>query len=738
MRFPLKGKEDEYFLIFTTTPWTVPANVVIAVNKNIDYVKIKIGKEKYWIAKKRLEGINEEYEILDKKKGKELKNLEYEMPYKDLKKQKEEKSLHNVVLWDLASEEEGTGIVHVAPGCGSEDFSLGKEKKLPAISPLNEAGIYKEGYGKFSNKKYSEVNKNVLEDLEKRGFVYKIEPYKHRYPHCWRCGEELVYRLVDEWYIKCSEKFRKKLIKNNNKVNWYPEYGKTRQNDWFENMGDWLISRKRYWGLPLPIWECECGKIYVFGSLEELKEKAVNKKKVDSLKEIHRPWIDKIKVKCECGEEVKRIPDVGDAWLDAGIVPFSTLDYLENKKKWKKWYPADLISENMPGQYRGWFNALFWSSGIITGKTPFKAMFGYETLKDENGEEMHKSKGNAIWFDDAVEKIGADPMRLLYCLQSPSQELRFGFNVIKEFQNNLNIIFNLRNLIKNKEGKIKEIEDKWIMSKLNSLTKKVTDELENLHPHISTREIQDFWLNSLSRGYVQFIRKRLREGDKNAHYVLKETYIKLLKLFSPVCPFITEKIWQDLKEKGVVEEDSIHLTGWPKSDKKEIDKKLEEDMDKVFEIIEKGMAIRDKEGIGLKWPLPKVEIKIGRKINKKLEEIIMRQLNVKEVEIKKGEFDVNLDTKRSRELEEEGWGRVVSRKIQSARKKAGLKKENKINLELVLDKDLIGKLESQKNRIKKRVNAKSLMLSLKKKEKFKNSYPFKYKEKKGEINFKKV
>jgi len=567
MRFSLKKELDTYFLIFTTTPWTVPANVAIAVNEKLNYVKVENKGKKYWLAEDCLKELEGNYKIIEKKKGKSLEGIEYAMPYSSLKIQKD--SPHRVVLWDLASGEEGTGIVHIAPGCGTEDFSLSKKEKLPSPSPLNDAGVYGENYDKFSGKKYSEVNKLVLEDLEKRNFVYKIKPYKHRYPHCWRCGEELVFRLVNEWYIK-AEEIRKKLISENNKVKWYPEYGKIRQKDWFENMSDWLISRKRYWGLPLPIWECSCGNFEVIGSLKELREKAVDKRKVDNLPEIHRPWIDEINIKCnKCGKEVSRILDVGDAWLDAGIVPFSTLDYLNNKKYWKEWFPAELISENMPGQFRGWFNALYWASVTLTGKVPFKKLLGYESLKDEKGEEMHKSKGNTIWFDDAVEKVGADPIRLLYCLQDPSQELRFGFNAMKDPKSNLNILYNLSNLVDNIKGaKTFQIEDKWILSKLNSLVEYVTKELENLHPHLATRAIRDFWINDFSRGYIQLVRDRLSAEDKSAKYVLKEVYVVLIKLCAPIIPFVAESVWQFLKDKKIVKEESVHLSSWPKADKK--------------------------------------------------------------------------------------------------------------------------------------------------------------------------
>ena len=735
MQFPLKEKTNEYFLIFTTTPWTVPANVAIAVNEKLTYVKVENEGNEYWLVEKRLNELKGKYKILEKKKGKALEGLEYAMPYAQLEKQK--KSPHKVVLWNLASEEEGTGIVHIAPGCGAEDFELGKKLGLPAISPLDDAGIYKQDYDEFSLKKYSVVNKLVLEDLKSKKFVYKIEPYKHRYPHCWRCGEELVFRLVDEWYIKCKE-IRKKLIEENKKINWFPKYGKIRQKDWFNNMGDWLISRKRYWGLPLPIWECECGHIEVIGNLKELRQKAINKNKVDKLPEIHRPWIDEIKIKCKCGKEISRVPDVGDAWLDAGIVPFSTLNYLKDKKYWQSWFPAELISENMPGQYRGWFNALFWASVTLTGKAPFKAMFGYETLKDEKGEEMHKSKGNTIWFDDAVEKIGADTIRLLYCLQDPSQELRFGFNTTKDSKNQINILYNLSRLVENiKIDKVTKVEDKWILSKLNSLVEKFTKELEDLHPHLAVRALRDFWIYDFSRGYIQIIRERLSTDDKTALGILGEVYVNLLKLCAPVIPFITEKAWQILKEKKLVKEESIHLTSWPKTDKKKIDIGLEARFKNILQIIEKGLHERELAQIGLKWPLKSVDITTKFEVNKDMKEIIKNQLNVKEVYFNKVEkldtLDVKFDTKLTPELEAEGYAREVVRKVQAFRKNLGLEKKTKVDLILVIDDKFKHILNNHKDFIRERTNSKKLEIVATVKERFKNKTPFKIKDKIGDI-----
>ncbi len=664
MKFPVIGKEKEFLLVWTTTPWTMPADSAVAVSPDIVYAKVKQKDEIYYLAKDRLDILEGNYEELDTLSGADIVGISYVAPYKDLPAAKE--ATYSVITWDLVSSEEGTGMVHIAPGCGPEDYELGKRERLATIAPLDQAGVYIEGYDWLTGMSAKDANPKIIEDMKKRGFIYKIENYTHRYPHCWRCSEELVFRLVDEWYIRSAD-IRGKLISENKKIKWYPEYGKTRQETWFKNMSDWLISRKRFWGLPLPIWECECGKIHVFGSLEELKKLALSPKKVDKLPELHRPWIDEIKIRCEtCGAEVERIPDVGDAWLDAGIVPLSTIGpYLKNKKYWEKWFPADMISENYPGQYRGWFNALFWASVTLTGKAPFKSVFGYETLKDENGEEMHKSKGNAIWASEALETAGADPIRWLYIKQDPTRELLFGYNNVNEAKRSLNVFWNMANYLKilinsdfkPKEPKIESLQDRWIISRLESTKQEVTESLENLMPHIASAALEKFFLEDLSRTYIQWVRDILSKESKEAQNTIQIIYKCLFdttKLLAPFIPFLTEKLYQDIF-KQYNKESSIHHIDWPSANKAKIDSTLENQISIVNEVSSQILYLREKAQRNVRWPIKEAIIvttdpKIKKAI-KKHQSIISEKTNTLEIktqekEIKGAEYKVKANYSR--------------------------------------------------------------------------------------------
>jgi len=726
VKFPIKGKKDEFFLVWTTTPWTLPANVALAVHPDLNYVKAKKGKEIFILAESLVEKILGKAEILEKISGEKLHKLKYEMPYQDLEAQKSSiisggkednkgKAPHIVILWKEVSNEEGTGIVHIAPGCGPEDYQLGKEYKLPAISPLDENGIYMDGFGSFNGKSAFDVNELVVKDLKKREFLFKEEKYKHSYPHCTRCRTPVVFRLVPEWYIS-MEGIRKKLMKENKKINWIPEQGKSYEQNWLENMGDWLFSRKRYYGLAMPIWECKCGEFEVIGSAEELKKKAV--KGIESFKEHRRPGVDQVMLKCKkCKELMKRVPYTVDVWMDAALVPFYTLNWLEDKKYFNDWYPAKLVIESGPGQYRLWFFFMLMAGGILEGKAPFENVFTYELVKDAKGREMHKSWGNAIWFDEAIKKLGADLLRYTYVRTDPHQNLHFGFKIAEENKRALAILHNISRYIKGlgkfKESKKFEIEDKWILSKLNSLIDNCTNYLEEFKPDYYLKAIEDFFILDLSRTYIQMIRDRVQQESKTrdtALTTLFRCYNTVLKLLAPAIPFTTEEIYQNLKTVFELKEESIHLFDWPKPEFKAINEEIEENMKNVSKIIEKSLALRAEKKINLRWPLKSLIVTFSKDF-KDFSNVLQKQVNVKEVIFKKKkvkEPEVNLDFKTNEELEKEGYLREIARLIQGARKKASLKKEDEISLSLKCDNHIEKIVSENSDFIKKLVNTKTI------------------------------
>jgi isoleucyl-tRNA synthetase len=631
-RVPIKGKNNEFLLLWSTTPWTFTANVAAAVNPELEYVKVKKGNEIYYLSEKAFQKLGLDYAVLDTFKGKKLLELEYEGPFDYLPVQKGIK--HRIIEWKDVTGEEGTGIVHIAPGCGVEDNELGKRDKLAEVTPLDEEGNYVEGFEWLTGKNVKDISGLIIKDLEKNGFLYKTEKYKHRYPLCWRCKEEIVFRLDSAWFISSAE-IRPLMKTEAKKIRWCPEHGGKLMQDWLNNMGDWNISRKRFWGLPLMFFECSCQNTEVIGSLKELKEKAVNKKEVEKLPELHRPWIDKIKIKCpKCSKEIERIEDIGDCWLDAGIVPFSTLKYLEDKSYWNKWFPADLIIE-MREQVRLWFYSLLFMSVTLVNKAPYKSVLLYEKVNDETGKPMHKSLGNAIWFDEAVEKMGVDVMRWIYSMQNPQFNLNFGYTPAKETKRNIEVIRNLGNYIKtyckNTGKESSDIASKWITSKRESLKQDVTNHLENLEPHLAMAALKDYFLKDLSRTYGQIIRGNL--DNKTIQAVLYNSFLDGLKLLSPFLPFITEKLYQEIYKN----KQSIFLEDWPKPNKKMINKELEEEMDNISDVIQTILALREKLQLGVRWPLQEAIVvtkdKKTVKAVERLKNIIKKQTNIKELEI---------------------------------------------------------------------------------------------------------
>ncbi|HJT38553.1 MAG TPA: class I tRNA ligase family protein, partial [Actinomycetota bacterium] len=449
VRFPLVGHDREYLVVWTTTPWTLPANVAAAVHPDQDYVRVETLSGTAIVAKARLEHIPLHGKVVETFKGRELIGERYDEPFDELEAQIGVD--HRVVPWDEVSMEEGTGIVHIAPGCGAEDYELSKREGLPALIPIDESGAFYRQYGWLHGRHTAEVAHQIIEQLGERGRLLDAGELTHRYPVCWRCGTELVYRLVDEWFIS-SEGVRQPMIDAARTVHWQPpQYGK-RMEDWLRNMGDWCISRKRYWGLPLPFYFCGSGHMTIVGSKDDLLARAL--RGAENLEELHRPWIDDITIACDdCGAEAERVKDVGDCWLDAGIVPFATLGYrnptwiphgyatgagaelsgadLPDHASWERWFPADWISESRE-QIRLWFYSMLFMSVVLEGRAPYSRVLTYERVTDETGRPMHKSWGNAIWFDDAVESIGADVMRWLYAAQVPSQNLGFGYGPANE------------------------------------------------------------------------------------------------------------------------------------------------------------------------------------------------------------------------------------------------------------------------------------------------------------------
>jgi len=497
VKFPLLDKENEYILVWTTTPWTLSSNIAAAVNVDIDYVKLKASDGSiYYFAKDNLEFQRLESQFKDKKqwikgvpklktiaqifnerggylivgsiKGADMIGWKYRGPFDDLEAQNlpgghpfvkddlKEQGIsavdcHRIIDGgkdnignDIVVTGEGTGIVHIATGCGAIDNKIGKKLQLVEIAPLNDEAKYIEGFGWLTGKlaTSTETRDEILEYLKRDNYLLYSEDYPHVYPHCWRSGDELVYRSVDEWYINMD--WREEIKKVVNDINWIPSWGHDRENEWLDNMGDWMISKKRFWGLALPIWVFEDGSFYVVGSKEELKELAVEGYDKFEGNSPHKPWIDYVKIRHpESGLLGERIPDVGNPWLDAGIVTFTTLEYITDKEYWNKWFPADFVVECFPGQFRNWFYSLLAMSTIMEKKTPFKTLLGHALVKDETGRDMHKSWGNAIWFEDAAEKMGVDVMRWMYSSQNPEHNLLFGYKQADEVRKDILTLWNV-------------------------------------------------------------------------------------------------------------------------------------------------------------------------------------------------------------------------------------------------------------------------------------------------------
>jgi isoleucyl-tRNA synthetase len=678
LRFPLVDRPKESLLVWTTTPWTLSSNVAAAVGPNLSYVKVRQGDEVLYLSSRTLHMLKGDYQIEEHLFGVDMEGWIYHGPFDELPAQKEHgvAGNHRVVVWDEVGEEEGTGIVHIAPGCGAEDFELSKELDLAIIAPLTENGIFIEGFDWLSGMNVNEVAQPIFENLKEKGVAYKIEDYTHRYPVCWRCQEELVFRLVDEWFISMGakldipyEEVTEEQKEDNlryqimevvqNETNWYPSFGKERELDWLRNMDDWMISKKRYWGLALPIWECShCGHFDVIGSREELKERAVAGWNVFEGHSPHRPYIDEIEIECsECKKSMNRIPDVGNPWLDAGIVAMSTQRYNSDRNYWRKWFPADLISESFPGQFRNWFYSLLAMSTILERKAPFRDVFTYATLVGEDGRPMHKSWGNMVEFNDAADTMGVDVMRWVFCTHRPEKDLAFGYHRADEVRRQFLIpLWNVYSFfvtyaliddwVPNEDNKLtRSLLDRWILSRMNETIREVTELLDSYEPHMATSAIDRF-IDHLSNWYLRRSRRRFWaetgasdevDADKNAAYdTLYHVLVTLSRLLAPFVPFVSEAMHQNLTQSIDSEApESVHLCDWPQSDS--FDEELNTDMAFVLRLVSLGHAARNQANIKLRQPLSEIAFTVAldkeRDIVLRYADLISDELNVKNVRL---------------------------------------------------------------------------------------------------------
>jgi isoleucyl-tRNA synthetase len=658
LKLPLNERAGESLLVWTTTPWTLAANVAAAVHPDLAYLRVKQGDEVLYVSKGALtSAVRGDHEVLGEVKGSELIGLTYGGPFDELPAQAGVR--HPVIGWAEVSDAEGTGIVHIAPGAGTDDFQLGKEHGLAVIAPLDEDGTYLRdaGFGFLEAKTTFEAPPLVFDSLREKGLLYRVEDYSHRYPVCWRCGTELVFRLVDEWFISMDE-LRHQIMAVTRKARWIPEFGLAREIDWLRNMHDWMISKKRYYGLALPIYDCACGHFEVIGSETELEERAVEGWSAFAGHSPHRPYVDAVKIACAgCGATVERIKDVGNPWLDAGIVPYSTLNYRHDREYWRQWFPADWVSESFPGQFRNWFYSLLAMSTVMENEEPFKNLFSYALLRDENGEEMHKSKGNAIWFEDAAERLGVDVMRWMFFRQPPASNLNFGWNGGDEIKRGfLSTLWNTYSFFVTYanidgwsplgQGEIPVAArpelDRWALSELNLLVRDVSHALENYDAMTACRRTEEF-VEDLSNWYVRRSRRRFWKSqgdtDKRAAYETLWTCLTTVdRLIAPFLPFLAEELHQNLVATWSQEvAQSVHLADWPRARDDLIDEPLSESVRLVQRLASLGRSARARANLKVRQPLSKVFLKVRAAAEasmvRQLGEQLLEELNVKELEV---------------------------------------------------------------------------------------------------------
>jgi len=655
VKFPLKSSEhvNEYILVWTTTPWTLPANMAVAVHPDFDYAYIAVDNEIYMMAEALIETLfaEENYKILKVVKGSKLEGLEYKHPLlEEIPIHK--KFEHKILVGEHVSLTEGTGCVHTAPGHGPEDFEIGKKYGIPIFCPVDEAGLFEDDAGKYVGKFVKDADAEIMADLKDKNLLLRQETITHRYGFCWRCKTPIIYLATKQWFLKITA-IKEKMLKELENVNWVPSWaGESRFKNWIENARDWTISRQRYWGIPIPIWICEeCEKITVVGSINELKDQAVKGTIHGDF--IHRPHVDEIIIPCSCGGNMTRASDVLDVWIDSGVAGWASLYYPQDKDLFEEWYPYDFITEGHD-QTRGWFYSQLGCGMISFEGSPYKKVLMHGFTLDEDGRKMSKSLGNVVEPDEVADKYGADILRFyLLWANKPWEDLRFNWDEVKTVNKMFNILWNVYvfattymaidnfnpTLYSENDFKLRD-EDNWIISRINTLAKVVTYSLDSLHFHKATRSINNFILEDLSRWYVRLIRGRTwiekEDPDKLGAYFALYTVIEhLITLIAPITPYITEEIYQNVV-RGVKNDAhlSIHMTDWG-FDEDLINKDLEKNMDIIREIIEACARARDIAKYKLRWPVSEIIVVSEEKnvlnATESLKHVLMEQANTKEV-----------------------------------------------------------------------------------------------------------
>lgn len=639
VKFPVKGEENTYLIIWTTTPWTIPFNLAIMVHPELPYQRCKVTKDgvtETWILSSALAGpviqsvADATYEVEKEFPGEQLAGMQYVHPFhKELihfrRMQLEHPNIHTVVLsTEYVDTTSGSGLVHCAPGCGPEDYEVGVQNNLPAFNVVDEQGVFPEEMTLFAGKRAKTDDTFFISMLEERDALVASVPIEHEYAHCWRCHSPVIWKATKQWFFKVED-IKEQLVAENNKISWVPEAGYNAFDSWLKNLRDNSITKQRYWGVPLPIWRCtDCENYVVIDSKETLRAHVG----ANMPQELHKPWIDDVTWACACKGEMQRIPDVLDVWVDAGSAAWNALGYPQQSEQFKQLYPADFILEGKD-QVRGWFNLLHIASMIAFEQPSFKAVYMHGFINDAQGRKMSKSLGNYILPEEVVDKYGASTFRY-YAIgaANPGLDMNYNFEEVELKHRNLLVLWNLRSLVTTgSPGDLRE-EDKYILSRLHSTIKAVTDRMDryilNEVPHL----IEQLFLD-LSRKYIQLVRDRMQE-DTTVAYVLRTVYVETLKLFSIVVPFFAEDAYQHIRTKLNLEKESIHLYDWPKFDEGLIDTKLESRFERLFDFTGAILAARDKVKLGVRWPVQEV---ILPKDLEGLEELFKQQVNVKTLRV---------------------------------------------------------------------------------------------------------